>query len=148
MTTTICSATLLSAAVIESLAVSLWCWNSPLNGKKNFSSGKLWLGATLWYWRATPIHCRLGLPCRILETYVKWHLRHHRTARPQEADGGEGFQISSVALNTFIKQLRTAESWWCSRNMIYFQICPMSQTYSVWDLDARHTDVNYPKRAD
>jgi hypothetical protein len=41
-----------------------------------------------------------GLPC------------HHGTARPQVADGRDGFQLWRVAANVLNKQSRTADRGW------------------------------------
>jgi hypothetical protein len=46
--------------------------------------------------------------------YVKWVPCHHGMARPQVADGGDGFQIWRVAANILNTQSLSANKRWSS----------------------------------
>jgi hypothetical protein len=90
----------------------------------------------------------MELPCELLETHVKWVPCHNGKARPQVADGADGFQIWRVAVNILNKQSRTAESWWSSRlevrrgaNNAAYQLL---NNYGAGSLRS-HQSLSYPR---
>jgi hypothetical protein len=84
-----------------------------------------------------------GLNC---SKHVRWVPCHHGMARPQIADGGNGFEIWRVAANILNKQSRTADKGWSScLGVECFLTTPHRKTFSCYDHSQEASDGRYPK---